>query len=154
MLSVVRKLFVPTYHFYENENYFGTLKASYFSPKGVLVVKEGDYTFSRDKWYEGSYFCRLNNGIEAIAEKPLGYGFEYYIKHNNVQYHLGRGDSFYEKGELHSDVSRNGHHCGSIKQNPTKHVLLIDLDDSIPKNIQCFMFWLSWLLNANSLRRW
>lgn len=154
MLSVVRKLFVPTYNFYNNKNYFGTLKASLLYPKALLFVKEGNYIFSREKWFEGRYFCSLNSYNKAIAEKPLRCGHEYYISQNDLKYHLRRGDLFYEKGEFHFDTLSNGHHLGSIKQNPTRFILSIDLDERIPKNIQCFMFWLSWLAWAGSIRRW
>jgi len=51
MLQAKKRFFVPTYHIYENDDYFGTLRASFIIPDARFIAQEGNYRFHREKWF-------------------------------------------------------------------------------------------------------
>ncbi len=144
MLNAEKKLLISTYHFFDDKEYFGTLKACLLAPKATFIAKEGKYFFSREKWFEGKYFCTYKYKHEALAEKPLGFGYDYLVAHQGEEYHLKPGELFNRKSGFHFELLQNGRKVGTIKENPTKYFLLLDFDLNLPRIIQCFMFWLSY----------
>jgi len=143
MMRAQKRFFFSTYHVFQNENYFGTLKASILKPKAYFIAEEGTFTFLRESFMSGSYFCMLHAGYRAEADKPNGIGLSYIVRHRSVSYFLKPGKAFSERLELNYDVYDSENIIGSIYQNPTKFHLYIDILDKIPPTIQVFMFWLS-----------
>ena len=144
MMRAEKKFFFPIYHFFQSENYFGTLKASSLKPKAHFIAEEGTFTFLRENFMSGSYFCMLQAGYRAKADKPNGTGLSYVVRHRSVSYFLKSGDAFNESLQLNYDVYENDNKIGSIYQNPTKFHINIDIADKIPPTIQVFIFWLSY----------
>jgi hypothetical protein len=143
MLRAEKRLFFSIYHIFQSEKYLGTLKASSLRPKAHFVSEEGTFTFLRENFMSGSYFCMLQGGCWARADKPNGIGLSYEVRHGSVSYSLKPGDRFNESLELNYDVLEGDVKIGSIYQNPTRFRLNIDIPDRIPPSIQAFVFWLS-----------
>jgi len=139
-----KRFFFSTYHFFQSENYFGTLKASSLKPKAHFIAEEGTFTFLRENFMSGSYFCMLHAGYRAKADKPNGIGSSYIVRHRSVSYFLKPGDAFNNSFKLNYDLYESDNKIGSIYQNPTKFHINIDIQDKIPPIIQAFIFWLSY----------
>jgi len=142
MLRAERKFFIPTYHFFEDDDYFGTLRASSFIPKAVFIAREGNYTFYREKLFEGKYFCDFHYDFKAIAEKPHGIGYSYSIKHKSISYFLKPGSLFNEMAAFQFELYEGNELLGSIYENPTKYILNIEMESEVSQILQCFVFWL------------
>ncbi|CAB5108547.1 hypothetical protein D3OALGA1CA_3597 [Olavius algarvensis associated proteobacterium Delta 3] len=153
MLTAERKIFTPTYHFFEDDDYFGTLRASFFIPKAVFIAREGNYKFYREKLFEGKYFCDFHYDCKAIAEKPQGIGYSYSIKHKSISYLLKPGSLFNEMAAFQFELYEGNELLGSIYENPTKFILSIEMEREVSRILQCFIFWLgfrAWI----GLRGW
>jgi hypothetical protein len=144
MMRAEKRFFFSIYHFFQNGNYFGTLKASPLKPKAHFIAEEGTFTFLRENFMSGSYFCMLQTGYRAKADKPNGIGSSYIVRYRSISYFLKPGAAFEESLELNYDVFESDIKIGSIYQNPTRFHINIDIEDKIPLTIQVFIFWLSY----------
>ena len=144
MLKAKKNILFSTYTIFQNADYFGTLKASSLRPYAEFIAQSGIYTFHREHWFSGSYFCRLENSYIAIADKPNGIGLFCEVRHRNDLYFMKPGNHFHENLELNYEIFKADEHIGSIYQNPTRFFLNIDIDQLIPEIIQCFIFWLAY----------
>ena len=143
MLRVKKNILLSTYHFYYGHEYFGALKASAFKPLAKFIAEEGTYTFSRENFSYGSFFCRLEANQIAMADKPDGIGFSYNVRFRSNSYLMKPGDPFHDRLELNYELYREDNLTGSIYQNHTRYNLNIDIKEDLPKVIQCFLFWLA-----------
>jgi len=144
---------MPTFHFFEENEYFGTLKASLLAPNATFVAREGAYRFYREKWTMGKYFCTRHHYYKAIAEKPLGFGNNYLINFQSHNYYLKSGAVSSENLTYHYELFDNEPLCGSFLGTRRQHVLNIENNIDIPKIIQCFIFWLVYRVYANNCSR-
>ena len=144
MLQAKKKFFVPVYHFFENDDYFGTLRASFFLPNATLIAQDGNYRFHREKWFEGKYYCTFNYNYKAFAEKPNGIGYAFWIKYQSFLYLLKPGKLFDEKSAFHFELFENDSLCGVIIEKPTRYFLSIEIDREISQIVKCFIFWLGY----------
>ena len=144
MLKAKKNIFFSKYNIFKNADYFGTLKASSLRPYAEFIAQSGIYTFHREHWFSGSYFCRLENSYIAKADKPNGIGLSYEVRHRSDLYFMKPGNHFHENLELNYEIFKADEHIGSIYQNPTRFFLNIDIDQLIPEIIQCFIFWLAY----------
>ncbi len=121
---------IPRCIFSVDGQYTGVLKYSYFRPRATFSGREGDFTFFREKFANGSYFLMSNAGLIAQAKKPNDMGIKYDVQFQNDVYKLVPGDEFYEANRLQYVVRRNEQEHGEITASWRK--IEIILDSSFP----------------------
>ena len=143
MLKVKKRLFFSTYHFFASNDYLGALKASQFRPKAVFIGQKGNYKFFREHLTHGKYFCCLESSYLATAEKQFGIGDSFVIRYRSVSYALKPGETFQSKLKLNYKLYQGDDLVGVISENPTRFFIDVEINDILPYEIQCFVFWLS-----------
>ncbi len=144
MLRVEKKFFRPIYHFFQGEEYFGTLKASSLKESARFIAEDGNYTFYRGEQTGGNYYCCLEGSSIVEAAKLNGTGLSYEVRYRSIPYRLKPGPFFHEGLELNYDLLNAEEIIGSIYQNPTRFLLNVEVGEEFPSIIQCFMFWLAY----------
>ena len=150
MLFVKKKSFLPVFHFFREERYFGTLRQPLMIPKATFISKEGNYRFLREKWIEGAFFCMMENSYEAIAKKKNGTGYTFLIKYNATASFLKPGRYFREKTLFHFELYNDDKNIGLLWGDKGKYAISMNEDGELPAIIQCFVFWLGYQLLSST----
>lgn len=144
MIKAKKTPIFPTYKFHDENEALGTLKASLIKPAATFSGKEGDFTFFREKQFEGTYFLS-SAGYSSLAQahKPNGIGLKYKVDFDKQEYDLNPGTLFHDRLYLHYEVYKNDELLGILMRDTSLFKYLIDIKAELPPIVQIFLFWLS-----------
>ncbi len=153
MITISKKFLLPIFSLFDENEYFGTLKGSYYLfPRAKFAAKEGKYNFYRENWWGGKYYCSFYQNQKAVAEKPNGIGYSYLIHFNSKTFFLKPGEHFFEKTHYHFNLLHNDQIIGCLVGYRRQYILKIEEGFDLPNIIQCFIFWLGLLSCFGHLR--
>ncbi len=144
MIRAKRKPPFLSYSFSSENEDLGSLKASLLKPTASFSGKEGDFTFFREKQFEGTY-CLFSQGYSFLgqAHKPNGIGLKYIVDFEHLQYKLNPGDLFHDRLYLHYELYKDDELIGTIVRDTAFLKYLVDIKADMPPIVQIFIFWLS-----------
>lgn len=144
MIRAKRNLLSSTYTFFDENETIGVLKVSLFKPTAHFTGKEGDFTFFREKQFEGEYFLSsMGHSYIAQAYKPNGVGLKYIIDFDQNEYSVKPGDLFYDRMYLHYELQKDGELLGTLVRDLKPLKYLVEIKLNLPPVVQIFIFWLA-----------
>ena len=144
MITATRNPILPIFKFQDENEHLGALKVSLIRPTATFSGKEGDFTFFREKPFEGTYFlCSVGYSYLAQAHKPNGIGLKYEVEFGQEVYDLKPGELFYARLHLHYEVCKSDELLGTVLRTTSLFKYLIDVKQEFPAIVQIFFFWLS-----------
>lgn len=149
MLKVIQKGFwIPRYIIHnEDEEELCTFEATVMPRKGTFIAADNkrlmQYGFQRARRFSGDYLLYRDGEVIGRARKPKLMKHHIEVTVGSMELSIAR-----EKGiSPEVTVRWDGEEIGSLIQ-PKKKVdghMLIDLPDSVPLYLQCYLLWLAFI---------
>lgn len=144
MIRAKKNPLLPIYKFHDENGELGTLNVSLIKPNARFSGKEGDFTFFREKPFEGTYFLSsAGYSYLAQARKPNGIGLKYEVQFGQKEYNLEPGELFYDRMHLHYEMYKGDELIGTLLRGTSLFEYLVDIGNDFPPVFKIFVFWLS-----------